>query len=147
MATEAMAQPTAWASDMEAGQPRTPAPGIEAGARAGGSRRLGLCSRLLAQLTANGSRREHGAVDVHVIGGGVLPDRLDQLLVDAGHATARGSRPRKRLVHKQGDHHRAGRSWGRNVDVRGGDRPVNVLPVEVAADLMLALIEGDGGEP
>src|SRR6266542_2963460 len=147
MATEAMAQPTAWASDMEAGQPRTPAPGIEAGARAGGSRRLGLCSRLLAQLTANGSRREHGAVDVHLIGGGVLPDRLDQPLVDAARAITRGSRPRQGLVHKEGDHYRAGRSWRRNVDVRGGDRPVDVLPAEVEADFTLALIEGEGGQP
>ena len=53
---------------------------------------------LVAELTADGSGREHHAVDVHVEGTRIMADRFDQLRVDTLHAAARRVRTAERAA-------------------------------------------------
>ena len=53
---------------------------------------------LVAELTADGSGREHHAVHVHVEGTRILADRLDQLRVDTLDAAARRVRTAERAA-------------------------------------------------
>src|SRR6266508_6069471 len=87
---------------------------------------------LLAQLTPHRPSGEDRAVDVHVVGRRILPDRLDEAAIDPGGASADGVRSTER-AREQGDDHRPGYARRPHVDVGSEHRAVDVLPANVEA--------------
>src|SRR5215217_4182496 len=85
---------------------------------------------LLAELPANRPRREHIAVNVHVVVLRILPDGLDQLLARRD-AAARTVGTREGNIGEQPDHHVSGLHGGSNMDVRRGHGAVDPSPAKV----------------
>jgi hypothetical protein len=100
---------------------------------------------LLAELPANRSRREHVAVDVHVVILRILPDVLDSTSLTPAMRALAVSVPAKAPAN-------SGTTTGPATVVDpiwmcAAHGAVDPSPAEVEADLSLALVEGDARRP